>query len=75
MSAAQAGQGVLAGTVAVEIVPPVYTPPLLTGAHKFEQNFLGPLKIPGDIVSNIALNGYINLADLAYFDHKDFEDF
>ena len=26
-------------------------------------------------MSNIALNGYSNLDDLAYFGHKDFEDF
>ena len=26
-------------------------------------------------MSNISLNGYINLAELDYFGHKDFEDF
>ena len=35
MSRSQAGQGGLAGAVAVAIVPPESTPPLLKEAHKF----------------------------------------
>ena len=59
----------------VAVVPTASNPPLLTEAQNFEQTLLGPLQIPGAIVSNIALNGYSTLADLAYFGHKDFEDF
>ena len=75
MSAAQAEQERLTGTVAVAIVPPEYTPTPLIEAQKLEQKFLGPLQIPGDIVSNLALNCYITLVDLDYFGHKGFEDF
>ena len=75
MSSEKSGQGGLSGTVAVEIVPLASTPPLLKDAHKFKQTLLGPLQVPGAIVSNLALNGYITLADLDYFGHKDLEDF
>ena len=75
MDAAQAGQGGLEDAIALEIVPPAPHPPLLIEAHKSKQNLLGPLKIPGDIVLNLALNGYSTLADLASFGHKDFEYF
>ena len=36
---------------------------------------LGTFKIPGAIVSNLALNGYSTLADLVYLGHKDLETF
>ena len=65
----------MAGDVAVEILLPASTPPLLTEEKKFKQTLLGPLQIPGDIVLKISLYGYSNLADLAYFGHKDFEYF
>ena len=70
MSEAQSVQGGLAGAVAVSIAPPASNPPVLTEAHNFEQTFLGPLQIPVAIVSNIAINGYSNLADLDYYGHK-----
>ena len=70
MSAAQAGQGGLVGAVAVAIVPPASTPPLLIEAYKSNL-----LQIPRYIVLNIALNGYSTLADLAYFGQKDFKYF
>ena len=63
----------MSGAVVVTIVPPAYTPPLLTEAKKFEQTFMGPFKIPGDILFDLALNGYSTLAELVYFGHKDFE--
>ena len=50
MSAAQGGQGGLAGAVTVTIVPPEFTPPLLTEAHNFEHTLLRPLQIPRAIV-------------------------
>ena len=62
MSAAQEGQGGLEGAIVVTIVPPASTQPLLAEEHNFKQNFLRPLKIIGDIVSNLALNGYSTLA-------------
>ena len=49
MSPEQSGQEGLAGTIVVSIVPSASTPPLFTEAHNFEQTFLGPFKIPGDI--------------------------
>ena len=75
MSAVQAGQGVLSGSVVVEIAPPASNPPMLTEAQKFEQTLLEQLQILGDIVSNLALDCYITLAKLAYFGHKKFGDF
>ena len=62
MSAAQEGKGGLEGTIVVTIVTPASIWPLLVEEHNFKQNFLGPLKIIGDIVSNLALNGYSTLA-------------
>ena len=75
MSAAQSGQVGLAGAIAVAIAPPTSNPPLLTEAQKFEQTLLGPFQIPGSILSNLAINGYSTLDDLAYFGHKYFEYF
>ena len=43
MSRSQAGQGGLAGDVAVEILLPASTPPLFTEAQKLKQTLLGPL--------------------------------
>ena len=62
MSAAQEGQVGLEGAIVVAIVPPESTQPQLAEEQKFKQTFLGPLKITGDIVSNLALNGYSTLA-------------
>lgn len=51
-------------------------PPVpLTEEQKFEQTLLGALQIPQPIIANLALNGYNTMADLAYFVHKDFEDY
>ena len=59
-------------TGAVAAVAPASPPLLFTEEHNFGLNLLGPLKIPGTIVSNLAPNGYSNLDDLDYFGHKDF---
>ena len=61
MITSQAGQGGLEGNVVLTTTPPTSNPPLLTEAQNFEQTLLGPLQIPGAIVSNNALNGYSTL--------------
>jgi len=66
---AQAAAGAAGGAGAPQ--PPVP----LTEEQKFEQTLLGALQIPQPIIANLALNGYNTMADLAYFGHKDFEDY
>ena len=63
MSGSQSGQGGLEDAVGVEIAMSSSNPPLLAEAHSFEQTLLGPFQIPGYIVSNLALSGYIILAE------------
>ena len=65
----------MAGAIAVAIVSPAYNPPLLTETQNFEKTLLGPLQIPRNILSNLALNGYSTLSELAYFGHNYFEEF
>ena len=62
MSAVQEGKGGLEVAIVVTIVTPASIRPLLAGENNFKQTFLGPLKTTGDIVSNLALNGYSTLA-------------
>ena len=70
MSTTQSGRGELTGTVVEAIVMPEYNQPLLTEPQKFEHTVSAPLQITGDIVSNLALNGFSTLIVLDFFNTR-----